>query len=252
MKSCRREAYSLLHGVVLWPVLSIALCWQVEAGADEPKTADELIAKHLDALGGPEKLAAAKTMRITGKSSFGSGAIKNATVFEYKRPQKLRMQMSQNERNIVQAVDGTTGWVTMSSKSKIAPGNLPPDVVEMMRDQADFRGALVDYKDKKYRIELAGKAEANGSKCHKLKVTKPSGVVEHYFLDAKSFLVVQIKGKRKFRSGEKEYTVTLGDYREVDGLMVAHSIKGGLLTGDMTVQKVELNVELPDARFRKP
>lgn len=243
----------MLLETALWCLLSMALCRTTAAGADEPKTADELVAKHIEALGGRKMLDAVKTMRITGKSSFGTGSIESATVIEFKRPQKVRMEMSHKGTTAVQTCDGTTGWVIMSSADKSAPARkMPPEVIELMREQADFRGALVDHRDKGYRIELAGKAEVSGSACYRLKVTKAGGVVQHHFLDAESFLVVQVKGKRKSRGGENEYTVTFGDYRNVDGLQVAHSIQGGLLTGDMIVQKVELNVELPDARFRKP
>ncbi len=253
MKSHRRGNGSTLLGTLLSSMLLMAMCGPTEAGAEEPKTADELVAKHIEALGGRKKLDAVKTMRITGKSSFGKGSIENPTVIEFKRPGKVRIEASHKGATAVQTCDGTTGWFTMSSADKAAPAKkMPQAVIELTKEQADFRGALVDYGNKGYRIELAGKAEVNGSECYRLKVTKAGGVVEHYFLDAESFLVVQIKGKRRFRGSENEYTVTLGDYRDVEGLQVAHSIQGGPLTGDMIVQKAEINVELPDERFGKP
>ena len=206
-------------------LLSITLFRPAAVGAEKPQTADELVARHIEALGGPAKLDSIQTIRITGKSSFGTGSTKSRTVIEFKRPQKLRMDMTHEGKTIVQVLDGSTGWVIMSSAGKPTPVPMPPDVIELMKDQADLRGALVDHRDKGYRIELSGKAEVNGSECHRLEVTKADGAVEHYFLDAESFLLVQVQGKRKFRGGENEYTILFGDYRDVDGLKVAHSLQ---------------------------
>ena len=233
-------------------LLSITLFWPVTVSADEPKTADELLARHIEAIGGSTKLDSIKTMRVTGKSSFGTGSTKSRTVIEFKRPQKLRMDMTHERKTIVQVLDGSTGWLIMSSADKPAPVPLPAEVTEMMKDQCDFRGALVDHKKKGHRIELLGKQEVNGSDCYRLEVTKAGGAADDYYLDATSFLIVRVEGKRKVRGGERAYAVNFGDYRDVDSLKVAHSIRGDGLTGDMNVEKVELNVELPDSRFKKP
>ncbi len=52
-----------------------------------------------------------------------------------------------------------------------------------------------------------------------------------------------------------EFEVALGDYKEVNGLLVAHSVEtrrgpGGANT--ITLDKVEMNVPLPDERFTMP
>jgi len=243
----------MLHRRAALPVLlSIAFFCPPEVGADEPKTAEELVARHIEALGGPTKLDSITTVRIEGKSSFGTGSTNSRTEILFKRPQKLHMDMTHEGKTIIQGFDGSTGWAVMTSAGQRTPIPVSPDVIELMKDRADLRGPLVDHEAKGYRIALSAKTEINGSECYGLRVTKAGGAVEHYFLDAKSFLIVQVKGKRKSRGGEKEYTINFGDYRDVDGLMVAQTVQGDGLTGDMTVERVELNLLIPDSLFRKP
>ena len=122
----------------------------------------------------------------------------------------------------------------------------------MIEDQADLDGPLVDYRKKGHQVELVGKDDVEGSEAYKLKVTKKSGNVEYHSLDTEHFILIQTKGKRKFQGAEIEFTIKYGDYKEVDGLLVAHSIQQGGMGGDMTLEKVELNTDIPDDRFTMP
>jgi len=226
-------------------LLCAPLFWQVPANADEPKTADEVIAKHIEAIGGREKLDSVKSMRMTGKSLAGGG-IEIPITIEFKRPNKVHIEFT------VQAFDGKTGWFIIPFMGKTDPEKMPPDMVEMIEDQADLDGPLVDYKKKGHKVELVGKDDVEGSETYKLKVTKKSGNTEYHFLDTEYFVLIQTKGKRKFQGTEIEFTIKYGDYKEVDGLLLAHSIRQGGMGGDMTFEKVELNADIPDDRFTMP
>ena len=227
------------------------LFWQVPTNADEPKTADEVIAKYIEAIGGREKLDSVKSMRMTGKSLAGGGMEVPVTI-EFKRPNKMRVEFTVQGMTGVQAFDGKTGWFIMPFMGKTDPEKMPPDMVEMIDDQADFSGPLVDYRKKGHKVELVGKDDVEGSETYKLYVTKKSGSTEYHFLDTEHFVLIQTKGKRKFQGTEIEFTIKYGDYKEVDGLLLAHSIQQGGMGGDTTFEKVELNADLPDDRFTMP
>jgi hypothetical protein len=53
-----------------------------------------------------------------------------------------------------------------------------------------------------------------------------------------------------------EFENSLSDYKEVGGLMIAHSLemgpKGSTERSKLTLQKVELNPALDDGRFKMP
>lgn len=220
-----------------------------------PETVDEILAKHVEAMGGLKKLEAVKTMKMTGKMMFGGGMEAPMTI-EFKRPNKVRIEFTFQGMTGIQAFDGKTGWIVMPFMGKTDPEKMPPDQVKEIEDQADFEGPLVNYKKKGHKVELEGKDEIEGAEVYKLKVTKKNGDVELYYLDAEYYLIVQMKGKRKFQGTEIEYEVSMGDYKEIDGLMFPHSIEpkmGGAPGGAaMTFDKIDLGVDISDERFAMP
>lgn len=241
----------MLQRSIVLTFFCVAFCLPVAAGSGEPKTADEVIAKYIEAIGGRAKLDSVKSLRMTGKAT-GMGGIEIPMVVEFKRPKKVRVEFTVQGMTGIQAFDGTTGWFILPFMGKTDPEKMPPDAVEFIEDQGNFEGPLVDYKKKGHQVELVGKEDFEGSEVYKLKVTKKNGNVEYYFLDAEYYIPLQMKGKRTFQGTEVEMTTMFGDYKEADGLLLAHSIKQGGMAGDVTFEKVELNVNLPDERFAMP
>lgn len=222
--------------------------------ADEPKTADEVIAKHIEAMGGRKNIDAVKTIRMTGKM-IGQGGMDIPMVIESKKPNKVRVEITFQGMTGVEAFDGETGWFVMPFMGRTDPEKMPPDRVKIIKDQADFNGPLVDYKKKGHRVEFMGKDEEDGSETYKLKVTKKDGDTEYHFLDAEAFLTVKIKGKHSIQGTEIEYEVSPGDYKKVAGVMVPHTMtvsSGPMGNSTITFEKVEFNVDLPDERFVMP
>lgn len=234
-------------------VLCLLLGWQVPADAGEPKTADEVIARYIEGIGGRKKLDSIKTKRMTGKSVVGGGMEIGMTM-EAKRPNKTRVEIKFQGMTGVRAYDGEIGWSIMPFMGKTDPERMPPDELEMFKEEADFDGVLIDYKKKGHQIELVGKEEIEGTDAYKLKVTTKGGDVDYYYLDAEYFLLIKVKGKRNFRGMEIDYETDFGDYKEVDGLLIAHSIeqKGFMGGATITFVKVEFNIEIPDDRFAMP
>ena len=64
--------------------------------AEEALTADQVIAKNLEARGGAEKIAALKSAKVTGKMMMGPGMEAPFTM-EWKRPDKVRMEFTIQE-----------------------------------------------------------------------------------------------------------------------------------------------------------
>ena len=239
----------------VWIMFCILLCWQVSTKADEPTTVDEVIARYLEAIGGRDKLDAVKSMKITGKMLV-PGGMEIPMTMEIKRPNKMRIDFTVQGMTGTQAYDGKIGWSVMPFAGKTDPEKMSPDMVKLMENQADIDGPLVDYKKKGHKVELIGKEDLEGTEVYKLKVTKKGGDVEYYFLDAEYFLPIKVKGKWKMMGSEVEFETTLGDYKEVNGLLLPHSVeqRGGDMGPGSTIsfEKVELNVDIADDRFVMP
>ncbi|MHC4697387.1 MAG: outer membrane lipoprotein-sorting protein [Planctomycetota bacterium] len=236
--------------------LSIVCCLpfggRPPAMADDPLTLDEVIAKNIEAVGGREKLAAVKTVIMSGKNVVGGG-MEMPMRMELKRPGKIRVEFIVQGMTGVQAFDGEAGWFVMPFMGRTEPERMPPDQIDVFRDQADFDGPLLDYKKKGHKVELVGKDEVEGADVYKLKVTKKSGNVEYHFIDAEYFLTVQTKSKMKLQGTEIELQASYSDFKEVDGLIFPHSIKETGMGGSTVVfEKIELNTQIDDQRFAMP
>jgi outer membrane lipoprotein-sorting protein len=219
------------------------------------QTADELIAKSIDARGGKDKIKAVKTLRMTGKMALPQGMEAPFTA-ELARPNKMRRDFTIQGMTGSMAFDGTNGWSLMPFMGKKEAEPMSGDDLKALEDEADFDGALFDYKEKGHQVELVGKEDVDGSPAYKLKVTKKNGDVEYHYLDAEQYLEVKVEGKQKVRGQEIEGVSTLGNYKEVGGLIFPFSIeskqKGAPGSMVITIDKIEVNPDVPASRFDMP
>jgi hypothetical protein len=218
------------------------------------QTVDDVIAKANDARGGLEKMKAVQSVRMKGKMTMGPGLEAPITI-EMKRPRNARMEFTIQGMTGVQAYDGQQAWGISPMGSK-QPEPMPAEMAKELDNQADIDGPLVDYKAKGHQVELVGKEKVEGSDAWKLKVTLKSGDVQHIFLDADSYLEIRNESKRTIRGSEMELENTIGDYKEVGGLLWPHSIQSGAKgrpeKQSFAFESIEVNPTIDDSRFKMP
>jgi outer membrane lipoprotein-sorting protein len=217
------------------------------------QTADEVIARSLEARGGLERLKAIRSVRMTGRVSAGDRQMK--TVVEAKRPALIRVETLVDGARAVQAFDGTTAW-GIPPMGTGRPQTLPAEAARAMAADFDIDGPLVDYRAKGHRVELVGTARVGGREAYEIKVVRKTGGVERHFLDASSGLPVRVETRRVVRGAEIEGESEISDYREAGGLRWPFSIRSGARGRSerqtLTVETIEINPALDDARFRMP
>jgi outer membrane lipoprotein-sorting protein len=218
---------------------------------------DSLIAMNLEAKGGEAALRDVKTARITGTMTMGGGQMTAPFVWEWKAPDKLRLEFTLQGMTAVQAYDGDNGWMIMPFAGKTDPEKMPEEAAAQAEEQADFYGPFLDTEEKGYSLEYAGEEEVEGTPAHKVKVTNERGDVTWLYLDKDYGLEIQSVSQREVQGQQVEATTAIGDYKEVGGLMLAHSFDvqaaGSPVGGQtLTFEKVELNPELSDDRFEMP
>ena len=219
------------------------------------QTVDEVIAKHIEAQGGLDKIRAVKSMKMTGKMLMGGGMEAPFTQMA-KRPKMTRVEFVFQGMTGIQAYDGKNAWMVMPFMGKKDPEAMPEDQAKMMDDQADMDGPLVDWKEKGSKVELLGKEQVEGADAFKLKVTKKDSTVTTFYIDAESYLQIKQEGKRKVRGTEVEGETVLGDYKEVNGMMMPFTMesgaKGSPQKQKIVIDKIEVNADLPDSLFLLP
>jgi outer membrane lipoprotein-sorting protein len=219
------------------------------------QTADTILDKHFAALGGKDKIAAIQSAKISAKQVFGPQEVP-ATIL-WKRPSKIRMEFTLQGLTGIQAYDGKDAWQVMPFLGKNDPEAMAGDDLKDIIDQADMiEGPLFNYKEKGNTVELLGKESIEGTDAWKLKLTQKNGDVSTIWLDADAYLQIKSEGKRKRGDQEMEFEQAYGDYKEVGGILFAHSIeskpKGAPQGATITIESIELGVDLPDSLFVMP
>jgi outer membrane lipoprotein-sorting protein len=217
------------------------------------QTADQVIAKALAARGGVEKIKAVQSERISGNISFGPGAEGPFTV-EFKRPSKMRMEITIQGKTVFRTYDGKSGWKVNPFEGNSDPQPMSADDLKNIAAEADMDGPFVDYKAKGNQVELAEKENISGKDTYKLKLTLANGEVRYYYVAANSYLLTKWEGKRIDADG-KEFGVEsfFSDYHEAGGLMFAYLIEsdtpGTERKQKIVIDKIEVNAPEDDARF---
>ena len=70
-----------------------------------------------------------------------------------------------------------------------------------------------------------GLEPVEGTDAFKLKVTLKSGDVRYFYMDTDYYVPIKIETKRIVRGAEHEYESTLGDYKQVGGVYLPHSME---------------------------
>ena len=227
----------------------------VLAPAVGAQTADEIIAKNIQARGGLDKLKSVQTIKATATMAMGPGMEAPGLLIQ-KRGNLARLEFTVQGLTAVQAYDGKNAWQIMPFTGKKDPELMSADEAKEVEEMADVDGPLVDYKSKGHQVELLGKEKVEGTDAYKLKVSLKNGDVLTVYIDADSFLTIKEETKRTVRGTEQVVESAIGDYKEVDGLVIPFAIESGVKGSQerekLTITKIELNVPADDSIFKMP
>jgi outer membrane lipoprotein-sorting protein len=219
------------------------------------QTAEELVAKNLQAKGGMEKIKAIKSVRTTGQ--FEASGFKATVGQESKRPEMVRETFTVQGMTQIQAYDGSTGWQISPFGGRRDPELLGEDDLRGLTEDADFDGPLVDAQAKGNKIEYLGHDQVDGDDAYKLKVTLKNGDIFYYYLDPDTYIEIEVEKQQFIRGSVRESVTLLGSYKPVNGVMYPHYIESGPKNnpdqrGKVTISKIEANVPIDDGEFKMP
>ncbi|MBD2699808.1 outer membrane lipoprotein-sorting protein [Spirosoma sp. BT702] len=226
---------------------TLAVCFSVGAYA---QTVDEIVDKHVAALGGKDKLSGVKSVYTERSLSVqGMDIPTKSTVVVGKA---MRTESSVMGNSMVQVVDGSTGWMIRPAMMGGSgdPEEMPADQVKQQMGQLDPFGPLVNYQEKGNKIELVGKEKVDGKDAYHLKVTTKEGQTVEEFVDADTYLISKIKMAMNGQTGE----ISLSNYKEKDGIKFPNTMEMNSPQGALTftTEKITINGPVDEAIFKKP
>ena len=240
--------------VVLTSVLVLTSALVLTAApAAAALSAEEIVAKNIEAQGGHDKLAAIKSAEMTGKVMM-FGMEFPFTVYQ-KAPGKMRIESKVQGADFVQCFNGESGWSINPMGGSQKPQPMGPMQVLAMKHETSLQEPWFDYEKKGYSLELIGEDEVEGTPVHHLKLDSHDGVVWNLFFETEYYLC--IKKSTTYTLEENEFTqdAYLSDFKEVDGIVVPHATEqrqGDQPGQQFLIETIQYNVDIADDIFDTP
>jgi hypothetical protein len=234
---------AMLLGAVLLPAITAA------------QTVDDIVARHVAARGGKEKLAAIQSVKMTRTVASGIGTTLKVVVYK-KRPNLFRLEQGPAQSTgplVPRGINADAVWDTV--QGKVAPRETK--LAAEARDvEGDFDGILVDWKEKGHSVVLAGKEALPGGEAFKLNVTLKSGLARTIYVDARTYLERRHTGLLNLPGGRQfDVTIDFDNWKDVEGVKFPFDIteertgKEPVVTLVTYTEKIDLNVPMDDALF---
>src|SRR3989454_11436854 len=237
------------------PALLLAVAM---SAAVTPVTVDEIVARHLEARGGAQKLAAVQNLKVSGKAFFGGDDFTITAQFAQvrKRANQIRTEVTLQGLTGIDAYDGQQSWSVDPFQGRKDPFRTAADEARGLAQDADLDGALIGWREKGNRVSYLGAEDVDGTPAHKFRIALKDGDVQYVYLDPDYFLEIRRVSERRIRGSERVTEADFGAYAQVNGVWIPTSIeagrKGGPKTQRFTVESAEGNVQADDELFRFP
>lgn len=236
-----------LTGVLAFPFMVVQVAGQ---------TAEDIVRRHIAALGGAEALAAVQTMeyvRTVQNTEAGVTTVQSRTVFRTRRPFFYRSERPESGSFYVS--DGVSAWSGRRRTDNDAIEWSEPRVVLAARD-TDFDrpfGSFIGYDEKGNVATYLGENELHGVVLQTVRMLWQDGTEWDFYFQPSSGLCYGWDAS----PGEPGGLIRVDDYRRVGTVLIPHRnvVADTLADGTVRIHErlysdFEINPEFPEGLFR--
>jgi outer membrane lipoprotein-sorting protein len=214
-------------------------------------SADEIISKYVEAIGG-EKAIKAVTSRVQ-KGSLEIAAVGlsgTAEVYE-KAPNKTATIINLTGFGLVQeGFDGKTGW---SQDPQMGLRNKEGGELASAKLDSEFYKP-VKIKELYSKIAVKGTEKVGDKDTYVVEATPTESSVETWYFDTKTGLLIRQDSERESPMGKQKVQTFLEDYKKFDGINLPSTIRQVTpqFTVAIKITEVQHNVAIDEGKFKKP
>jgi hypothetical protein len=218
------------------------------------QTADEIVKKYIDALGGKDQISKVNSLYMEGSLDVmgGTGTIKHTILAGKGAKDEIDVQGTA----VTMCVTDSAGWSINPMTGNYNAEYMPPEQYKASKDEIFIAGPFADYASRGYKLELAGQQAIGSVNANKVLVTSPDSVTIQYFFDPETGYLVQMIQTSNMGGQSMDITTGYSDFRKTDsGIAVPYKIEtnyGGQFFLTETVTKVDVNQPVDRAIFKKP
>ncbi len=232
-------------------MLALSLALVGAAVSVKAQTLDEVVSKHISALGGADKLKSLKSQVMEGKMHLQGMELPFKSIIIQNKGMRVEFEVMGTKN--IQVATTTGGWNFLPVQQQTEPVDANPDDIKDISQEVDLAGELFDYKTKGSTAELIGKETIEGQELYKIKLTRKDASVSSYYLDAKTYYIAKRVSPKTIQGQEVEITENLTDYKKTsDGFVYASQVEQQPMGIKMSFEKVQYNGPVDEKVFEKP
>jgi len=238
------------------PVAVPPLPLPAETRAEGPKpaeqwpTAQQVVAKYLQAVGTKESAEKVKTRSITGSFVLPDG---NAVPMEmlFQSPDKLLSVLTMKQGAMTMVLDGGSGW----TKNERETRPLNPIEIDRLKSLA-LSLEPFQLKEPYPRMVFGGKEKIGDHDAYRIGLNTPDKKRVRLYFDVQSGLLLRRIVLRDTIVGADPEQTDYDDYRDVDGVKMPFSIRvsyaSNNISGTRKLTEVKTNVTVDASKFAMP
>jgi outer membrane lipoprotein-sorting protein len=211
------------------------------------QTADEIVNKYVDAMGGKDKLEQVKTVYIENTTQAMGNEGPSTTQIINGKAYRLDFEISGQKSTQVFTDKG--GWQINPFMGATTAQPIPDEIYKQSKGQLYFSGPLYNYAARGNKVELLGKDGDN----YKLKITNTDSIETIAYVDATSYYLTKITRQASMMGQNLELTVSFSNFKKTDlGVVIPYTTEinyGGQFVITNNIKKIEFNKTIDPSVF---
>jgi hypothetical protein len=241
-----------MKNLKIYLAVFIALVFYINSSA---QSVEEIISKHIDAIGGADNIKAVKTMKTIGSAKM-MGMEFPFTIYNV-TPDKVYFELSIQGKLIKQGHDGTTTWAVNPMGGSSTPEIVEGEEASNIKERTKIFDKLTSYKEDGGSVELIGKEQVNNVETFRIKYTGSEGKTISYFIGTSDYLLVKTIRNLKIQGQEMESETFYSNFKKAGDVMMPFGMdvktKGSPMgTQEITMDKYEMNPTVDENMFKLP
>ena len=217
------------------------------------QTVNDIVNKHINAMGGKNKMAQLKSIHMDmSMQMMGNDIPSSVIIVEGKG---FRSETEMQGQKIIQVITDTGGW-SINPMMGGTPQALPAEQAKQAAGQLYATGPLYNYAEKGNKVELEGQEKVGDVNAYKLRVTTRDSSESTYYIDPSTYYIIEIVNSGEMMGNPVTITVTNSDFQKTpEGYVLPHTIQtdmGGQFSITAKVNKIDINPPVDASIFEIP
>jgi hypothetical protein len=218
--------------------------------AAEP-TVDQILDKYVQAIGGRQAMEKVTSRVTKGTFELSAMGLKGEIEIYAKAPNKSLSV--QNVSGVGEILDGYDGKVAWSKNPMMGLREKSGAELAAIARASDIH-APIKTRQLYSKLEFKGKEKLGNRETYVILATPADGAPVKMYFDTQTGLIARTDTDVETPQGQFHIETTVDDYREVDGVKIAFTMRQDSPVASAVIKLTEVkhNVAIDDAKFNKP